>query len=345
VVWTRATARNETLVCDEDVDDVCPQTYVSRGNDGPFYIAQAEAFTILLEHAVTSSPICQNHQQASSSSDSSGLHYSCSAQAKDYGGRLLSTNPQLCNDEFIHNNSFVDARSKTLTPEAPCYIGPNRTTAATTAAAATGQDFFSLDVLLRAAGVTLDDCVGSDTLQTTTTTTNHNNHNNNNKCSNTLRSSGATLLLQVNWNDFAIWRGRITPHYTYVPRLIGDSYKESQAYYYTPYRTSRTVVSSRGIKVAVLVGGSFHEFRMLNFLVTLTTALGLLAVSRVVVDYLMLYVLPDKVRYKQAKFETVFTTRRATVVQDVSLPLSQEDAPASTTASLGEPLLPLTNPI
>ena len=54
VVWTRATAKNQTLVCGSGEENTCPQTYetVDRddGSDSnsnqPFYIAQSEAFTL-----------------------------------------------------------------------------------------------------------------------------------------------------------------------------------------------------------------------------------------------------------------------------------------------------------
>jgi hypothetical protein len=51
------------------------------------------------------------------------------------------------------------------------------------------------------------------------------------------------------------------------------------------------------------VGGAFHQFELVAFLITVTTALGLLAVSTTVVDSLMLYILPEKERYARAKYE------------------------------------------
>jgi hypothetical protein len=83
VVWTRATTYNQSLICDGSMDKgiTCPRTYQNNQHDdgsipSPFYIAQSEAFTILLEHAVTASKICEHNPD----------HYSCSAQAKDYRG-------------------------------------------------------------------------------------------------------------------------------------------------------------------------------------------------------------------------------------------------------------------
>ena len=127
--------------------------------------------------------------------------------------------------------------------------------------------------------------------------------NNDGPCT-TYRESGATLLLKIVWNDFRPYKGLVEPFYYYSPRLIGDSYKESLPYYHS-YRTSRTLMKAHGIKIAVLVSGSFHQFQVLPFLITLTTALGLLAVATTVVDSLMLYVLPEKEHYQHVKYEVV----------------------------------------
>ena len=51
------------------------------------------------------------------------------------------------------------------------------------------------------------------------------------------------------------------------------------------------------------MGGEFNQFNIVAFLVTLTTAVGLLAVATSIVDWCMLYILPDKKRYQQAKYE------------------------------------------
>ena len=51
------------------------------------------------------------------------------------------------------------------------------------------------------------------------------------------------------------------------------------------------------------MGGEFNQFNIVTFMVTLTTAVGLLAVATSIVDWCMLYILPDKKRYQQAKYE------------------------------------------
>jgi len=248
----------------------------------PFYVAQSDAFTVLMEHSVTASQICASNNNRHS--------YACSAQAESYpdSGRLRSISSQLCLTEFSRNNSYANSQSSRLQPTAPCFIGPNRT--------AKDQEFFSLNVLLQAAGENIDDCINSIGGK-------NDNDVETSRCE-TLRESGGTVLLQVVWNDFQPFRGRVRPFYYYSPAIIGRNYKESLPYY-QKYRAERVLLRAHGIKIATVVTGNFHQFDMLTLLVTLTTALGLFAVTTTLVDSLMLYVLPEKESYQQVKYEQV----------------------------------------
>jgi membrane glycosyltransferase len=56
VVWTRASTKNESLICGSGEEMTCPRTYQSSdSSDDTFYIAESEAFTVLFEHAATAS--------------------------------------------------------------------------------------------------------------------------------------------------------------------------------------------------------------------------------------------------------------------------------------------------
>ncbi|CAJ1960346.1 unnamed protein product [Cylindrotheca closterium] len=308
VVWTRATTKNQTLVCGSGDENTCRQTYETTEKDSdsnrkPFYIAQSEAFTLLIEHAATASHICetkfQKQQSFQSRSDSSTSllhsHYSCSAQAEDFprSGRLLSLHHGLCQEAHTNGQrAYVHPLGDERISRAPCYILPNRTS--------NHHDFFTLDVLLKSAGISsLDDCVIETKTSTNTTTID----NSTTYCT-TFRESGATILLTVLWNDFLPYQGILEPYYHYKARIIGTNYKETQAFY-SSYRNSRVLFSAHGIKVAVVVGGNFHQFTWLNFIITITTALGMLAVATAVVDTFMLYVLPEKEQYQECKYERV----------------------------------------
>jgi hypothetical protein len=316
VVITRASTINQTLLDCASADDnddstnqsSCPNTYQNTSDEHKFYTAQSEAFTLLFDHAVTASKFCSS-THISSSPNTINYDYACSSESSSYHGRLFSRNDALCRQEHAKGTAFESYRGSRPTSTAPCYIQPNQTVSHQ-------QDFFPLDVLLRAAGVNLDDCQSQNknninisnnqsnkTLGTTTTTTTATS-----KCQ-TYRDSGGTLLLNIYWNDFdgGNFRGSglVEPYYYYAPQfIVGSSYKQSIPFYYSRYRKDRTVLNAHGIKVAVLLSGEFHQSNILVLLITLTTGLGLLALATAVVDSFMLYVLPEKERYQQAKFET-----------------------------------------
>eukprot|EP00980_Cylindrotheca_fusiformis_P025224 scaffold13293_cov120-Cylindrotheca_fusiformis.AAC.8 len=291
VVWTRASTKNETLICGSGEEMICPRTYQSTSDssvDDTFYIAESEAFTILLEHAATASHICETKEQKMGAMASQ--HYTCSAQASMFpeAGRVLSQNDKLCELEFQENKSYSSPIGSEQTKHAPCYIAPNRTN--------NGRDVFSLDAMLQAAGVTLDDCAVTGESSTE-------EDRDDGKCI-TYRQTGAMVLITIVWNDFLPYRGLCKPFYFYKPRVVAQSFKGSQAFY-SEYRTSRILMDAHGIKLSVVTAGSFHHFTWLNFLITITTALGMLAVATAIVDACMLYILPEKEQYQQVKYESI----------------------------------------
>jgi len=282
-IITRASTIPQKFVCPSKNPNTstCPKTYENTGPEYKFYTAQTESFTILVDHAVTASKICTRHQ------DRIG-NYACSAESSSHPGRLYSKNDALCRQEHTRQNAFQTYRGSKESADAPCYLNPNKTK--------TNQDFFSLEVLLQAADITLDDCSSN--------ASSYGGYflNDEVNCQ-TYRDSGATLLLNIHWSDFSPYEGLVEPHYYYSPQLVGTSFKQYVPYYDNHYRQSRTLLNAHGIRVAVLLGGEFNEFNVVNFMVTLTTALGLLAVATTIVDTLMLYILPEKKRYQEVKYE------------------------------------------
>ena len=152
-----------------------------------------------------------------------------------------------------------------------------------------------LSTILQAAGVDIDGCnagLGGASSETDDSGT----------CQ-TYRDTGATLLLNIFWTDFASYRGLVQPSYYYAPQLIAGSSFKQYVPFYNSYRSQRTLLNAHGIRIAVLLDGEFHIFNAVSFLITMTTAVGLLAVATTIVDLLMLYVLPEKRRYQEAKYE------------------------------------------
>lgn len=334
-VITRASTIRQQFVCPSSINDnndhatnmTCQKTYQNTSDEYKFYTAESERFTVLLDHAVTASKICARHQGLAAKGKDKALPYACSAEASNpaYRGRLFSKNDELCQQEHVIHNAFQGYRGSTETAGAPCYISPNRTKSS-------HQDFFSLGVLLQAAGVSLDDCNNHKERSSRDDII---NGNDNVASCQTYRDSGATLLLNIYWSDFVPYHGLVEPHYYYAPELLGrSSFKQYVPFYDNNYRESRTLLNAHGIRVAVLLGGEFNQFNIVTFLVTLTTALGLLAVATTIVDSLMIYVMPERERYQEAKYENteafeandVVTSTVAGLTQLLTVHTAQNDA-------------------
>jgi hypothetical protein len=309
VVWTKAIVQNETLVCSGVEEEggglptpqhnyTCPRTYEATSTKVPFYIAQPERFTLLLDHAVTAGRICEQRQKTEHSSSTSSAAYACSTQSSDLfqSGRLYSIQEEQCRQHFLRNNSYSSATGDKVQSSAPCFIGANQTNAR--------QDFFSLNTLLEAAGLDLDSCNTRRELKEDQNDESLSDSMVGN-CAQTFRESGATLLVNIVWNDFHPYRLGVAeqPFYYYKVTWIGNVYKEQIPYYTQSYRSHRTLVSAHGIQINVLVTGNFHHFEWLNFWITMTAAVGLLAVATTVVDSCMLYFLPESQRYQEIKYE------------------------------------------
>jgi hypothetical protein len=215
VVITRGSVSEQSLVCTDDMM-TCPRTYqsnssTSEAEQDKFYTAQPESFTILLDHAVTASKLCTRQQ---------GSGYACSSESSKYHGRLYSKSRELCMEykEQAFAHYIGDARSNT----APCYIQPNQTSD-------NDQDFFSLDVLLKASGIQLDDCNNN---YTDVAIEEEGGPAQQPLCQ-TFRETGATILLNVYWNDFVPYFGKVEPYYYYSPVFIaGSSFKQYIPYYH-----------------------------------------------------------------------------------------------------------------
>ena len=103
-----------------------------------------------------------------------------------------------------------------------------------------------------------------------------------------------------------------------LAKVKGSSYK----YYnpiYSDYRQSRITMNMHGISIQAIPGGTYREFDFNNLLIQLTTSLTLFAVATVIVDFVALYVLPDKEIYDNYKYEKTedFSDRRAAQAADL----------------------------
>ncbi|KAH8069010.1 ATP P2X receptor [Aureococcus anophagefferens] len=256
LVSTRITTLEQRLVCNATHGPAtCPQVY-DVASERTNYVMAAERFTVLIDHSVLATSI--RHLQGTSSALSGRLYVKKShALCEEYGGS-------------------VTMRGLVETKTAPCYIRPNTTSR--------GLDFFSLDVLLRADDVSLDD-VSYD--------------------GKTYRETGASLIFEITYQNFRGWPGVGEIFYSYTPMVVrGSSYKYYDAIY-AEYRERRHLLNQHGIYVEAVQGGELRGrgFSFNNLLIQLTTSLTLFATATVLTDFLAIYVLPDRNHYNDYKYE------------------------------------------
>lgn len=261
IIVTRQKVMEQELVCDAAIaatrpDGTCPFIFNSTSETSA-YTVDAEKFTILVDHSMVADQF-PDIQGTSSKLD----------------GTLLSQHSDHLCKEF---DGMTEPRGGYRTHSAPCYILPNQT--------ATGLDYFSLDVLLRAAGTSLEAI---------------------NYAGQTYRETGMLIQLRITYANFRNWHGSGPIFYYYEPHVVKHStYKAYDSVYSGPatdYRSGRTLIDKHGVQLISIQGGSVRKFDFLNLLIVLTTSLTLLAVATVVTDFTALYLLPDKHHYNNYKY-------------------------------------------
>jgi hypothetical protein len=265
-VATRIVETHEELVCDYTYQTSCPRVY-SPNTAIPtsiYYPVDIERFTVLFDTSVFATSLGVGGEGRGESANMMGMVF-------------VERNNVLCSSDASAVKSFG---YKDYTNAAPCYILPNQTKAS--------LDYFSIDMLLQAADTSLD-----ATSELT---------------GNTYRYDGATLIIEVSYTNNRSWKGvsnDIT--YTYTPRLLGyTSFKIYDPVYTgnsSNYRSKRTLLNKHSLKIDLVLTGNLYAFSFQMLLVSLTTSLTLLAMASVLTDYIALYLLPDKKRYNDAKYE------------------------------------------
>jgi hypothetical protein len=121
----------------------------------------------------------------------------------------------------------------------------------------------------------------------------------------TYRSFGAVILLSVTYDNIDNYFSKDPPiKYYYRPQLITsvDDYEIESIY--THYPDSRTLLFKKGIRIMGVIAGQIGTFRFQTLLIQLTTSLALMKLATTAVDLIAINLLPERVRYKKAKYET-----------------------------------------
>ena len=202
LITTRQTSYEQVLACNITEQPSCPNLY-NETSTATKYVVDSEYFTVLVDHSVIATAF-EDVKYASS----------------ELKGRLfVQDNEGLCKD--FKKTATADSRGEyAWSPgDGPCYIAPNTTSSK--------LDFFSLDVIMRAAGATLDDA---------------------NTGGATFRYTGATMLLEIMYENIRFWKGSGTPYYYYKPMLVKKSSYKFYSAEYEAYRTQRTLLNRHGTR-------------------------------------------------------------------------------------------------
>jgi hypothetical protein len=253
VMATRASEDNQVLVNSSDGSRVYSSSKAQN-----FYIADAEAFTLLIDHGVSTGDA------------------SLSGEARSMEHRKLylthsDANTALCQNDASATTTLAGT---TRAASSPCYITPPTVN---------GMDFLPLSTFLQASGTTLDAI---------------------NYGGVPFRNTGAIVVVGIEYQNFFSWSLRKNISYAYHVSMESESeYKQYQAFY-DPYPTNRTVVNTHGLYFKVVQTGNLYTNSWNVFLIQLTTSLTLLAIANTIVDLLALYVMPDRKKYYELKYET-----------------------------------------
>lgn len=125
-----------------------------------------------------------------------------------------------------------------------------------------------------------------------------------------VRSRGTSVVVNIVYENKQPWRlltQRMPPRYTITvsPRPV-DTFKHT---YVTEERLGpsgnmeRHLTTAYGVYIIIKQSGTIRTFSTVHFLMTMTSAMALLAVSNMATDMLALYVLPKKDTYKQLKYK------------------------------------------
>ena len=156
------------------------------------------------------------------------------------------------------------------------------------------QDVFTIDTLMKAAGVDLDKPSYEGSSKTT-------------------RYEGSIINLAVTYNNIEPWHwGTVPMNYYYnISRQNDSKYKDTTiTYQSTPVKTEsaekitrREMFVKRGLYFRYIATGFVGDTSFFSVLLTLTTSLTLFAVATTVTDFLMTYVLPERNLYYACKYE------------------------------------------
>jgi hypothetical protein len=120
----------------------------------------------------------------------------------------------------------------------------------------------------------------------------------------TVRSRGAALVLHIHYDNAEPWtlfRPRDPPWYT-ISATTRPVSEFKHSYISAEDEYSRTLTWAYGVYVVIKQTGTIRTFNMVNALMTLTSALALLAMSNLLTDFLAVNIMPRKDEYRELMY-------------------------------------------
>ena len=270
----------------------CKAIWKSEERPNIEFIADVEAYTVLLDHSV----VAPNLDIGGSS--------------REWAGYLRTDSETLCANHPNRTSMAAIYADVENVPQGalsgvsgpPCLIKPNDTYPST------GLDVFDVGVLLEADSVHLDEI--SDTSSHHTT-----------------RYTGSTLVVSINYRNYAPWKGVLFNSkgnyevpYTYTVKRIDKSTAKQMKQISTKFPDKRVVRNEHGVKFYVIQTGSIGRFDAFSLLLSITTSLTLLALANLLVDSIAVYVMPEREYFSSIKYpdSKVVSESRRSLTADIS---------------------------
>lgn len=255
------------------------------------YIGDIEHFTVLVGHTL------QLGRQSVPSSEMRGgkLEVACGSKGCSEGQQWIchthphaSTSP-IVGDGFcrIHPDAegcSHEAIRAALTNSTPCFVPPT--------GSVQGNEFFQLQFIVRATGVTLNDEHESRGMVT--------GHRHPGGCGHgTYRGTGMVLNLAIVYSNVKqLGIGTAPPWYVYRASKIDDAYQRTQIVRNTSLTRLRQ--STHGVLIIAQAQGRIGEYSLHTTLVSVATGSTLVGVVALCVKLMAIHLMADKQEFKRA---------------------------------------------
>eukprot|EP00750_Incisomonas_marina_P005950 INCI14247.3.p1 GENE.INCI14247.3~~INCI14247.3.p1 ORF type:complete len:477 (-),score=61.23 INCI14247.3:958-2388(-) len=281
-VTTRISEYVQNRTCFPD-DDLCPKIWTSlpmNSTTGSYvrktFVPGVENFTLLFDA-----------NAYGSTTTTASVSWSLEATALNTTGKLYvqqsHLGDELCARAAANNlkpttSRFGDYPADESTVS-PCYIEPNK------ALDGSSYDTFAVRDLLAAAKLDLSRATG------------FNNHS--------TRYEGTIVVIKLVYSNIRPWGfPSNTAEYTYeIDWLEESKFKVVDTTFQN--ETTRYLQDRHGVWFVVTVNGAFMYFDGQNFIVQMSSFFSLLAIATFAVDFIMVYILPERVAYKAGKYTQV----------------------------------------